>query len=176
MASHLNFSPLRSSLSWHWDLYVSSKCKCQEVPMPCPTLPPKKYLCPSRMPFAGVRMGALDSQLHAIRVLTLQILLTPPPPQTWYPCKAMFLTGNQFSGTKRAALRAASRFLACSSQKKVIFANWELFVLHWLKFFNSYGKSDRVGGSKFWKRTATTHRGLPEDYWTLLGSRSLEIP
>lgn len=43
--------------------------------MPCPNLSPKEYLCPRRMTFEGVRMGALDSQLHVIRVLTLQILL-----------------------------------------------------------------------------------------------------
>lgn len=44
--------------------------------MPCPILCPVECLRPSRMPFTRVRMGVLDQWLHAIRALTLQILLT----------------------------------------------------------------------------------------------------
>lgn len=56
-------------------MFHLSKYKRQEAPMPCPILSPKEYLCPNMIPFARVRMEALDSQLHAVRVLTLQYLL-----------------------------------------------------------------------------------------------------
>lgn len=92
----------------------------------------------------------------------------------------MFLTGNQFPRTRRKRQREQRSGLVLTSwpaqgkKKKKIFSNWELFVLHWLKFYNSYGKLVR-GRSRFWKRTATTQKGHREDYWTRPGSKWLEI-
>lgn len=85
-------------------------------------------------------MGTLDSWLHAIRALTIQILLSFSfySLQTACPCKDMLLSGNQLSGTERKR-QAESCAQGCSllpallkqtNPELIISAKRELSVLH----------------------------------------------